>query len=195
MHSPSYPCRPVPPIMPKFVSPRLAALLLLAMLAALSGCSPKYNWREIANKDAGFTVLLPDKPASLSRLVNLNGETVTMTMTAAEVDDISFAVGTARLSDAKLAPTALVAMKSALVANIGGKIKRDSSMDKNGAAAAADAIDIEATGSRASNGEPLLLLGHFEAKGSRVYQVVVLGNEKTVPREEATTFLSSFKLQ
>jgi hypothetical protein len=172
-------------------------LFLIIALPALSACSPKYNWREVRGNDASFVVLLPDKATSMTRQINLNGESLMMTMTAAEVDGTSFAVGYAQLSDAKLAPAALNSMKAALVQNINGTIRHEQP-DINRPAAhmeQTDAIDIEAIGRRLTrtSSEPLLLIGHFAAKGKRVYQVIVLGDEKTVPREEANTFISSFK--
>jgi len=174
--------------MPRFFRHPLPILLLvLTLLPALTACSPKYNWREVRSKDGGFVVLLPDKPASMSRPVNLNGQTVTMTMTATEVDGVSFAVGYAQLPDEKLTAAALDAMKVALVNNIHGKLKSEQAPQPN-------SIDIEAVGSRGPGGEPLLLLGHFVARDKRIYQAIVVGNEKEVVREQVTIFLSSFAL-
>jgi len=177
------------------VSKRFALLFLLGALF-LGACNPKYNWREVQGKDAPFVVLLPDKPVTVTRNVNLGGASVPMTMTAAEVDGVSFAVGYVLLTDANRAPEALNAMKSALLRNINGTIKATPSANPQ-APATSEANgnnDIEAIGRRNGGGEPLLLLGHFAAKDNRIYQVIVLGNEKAVSRDEAKTFLSSFKL-
>jgi len=153
-------------------------------------CSPKYNWREVHGKDARFVVLMPDKPVTLTRDINLDGAKIAMTMTAAEVDGVNFAVGYVEVTDATRAPTVLQAMKTALIANINGSVKPT---------APNSGIEIEALGHRKSDtaavdGEPLLLLGHFESKDNRAYQVIVLGSEKAVIRDEAKTFFSSFKL-
>jgi hypothetical protein len=160
-----------------------AGLVLLLITLCLSGCSPKYNWREVRGKDAHFVVLLPDKPVTVSRDINLDGTRVTMTMTAAEVDGINFAVGYVLAADPSRVPALLNAMQTALVANIHGSIKPS----------APSAGIVEALGHRDGSAEPLLLLGHFEAKDNRIYQVIVLGNEKAVSREEATSFFNSFK--
>ena len=53
-------------------------------------------------------------------------------------------------------------------------------------------IDIEANGQR--NGTPMRLVGHFEARGPRVYQVIVLGKTSSMPPEQVSQFISSFKL-
>lgn len=158
----------------------------IACAALLIACSPKFDWREVRGTGAPFVVLLPAKPASHTRDVNLDGLQVSMTMTAAEVDGVTFAVGTAELPDAALAPKALAAMKTALVRNIGGAIKQE----KTSAAGAVPAtIDIEATGT-----ESHVLLARFLAKDRRIYQVVVVGKEEALSREAADMFLTSFKL-
>ncbi|AMO98462.1 putative transmembrane protein [Collimonas arenae] len=89
--------------------------LLLCAVLLLGACSPKFNWREVRGKDASYSVLLPAKPATFARQIDLDGTQVTMTMTAAKVDDMVFAVGSATLPDAAKAQAALGAMKTALV--------------------------------------------------------------------------------
>lgn len=155
--------------MRKFILPLLAA-------AALAACNPTYNWRDYRSADQRYTVLFPAKPASQTRPVNLNGLTVEMTMTAAEVEGVTFAVGSAVLPDASQGGHALAAMKTALARNIGAAVVSD---HPNG---------VEA------KGKNLLLIGHFAAREQRVYQVIVVGKENQVQREAADTFLTSFKL-
>lgn len=156
---------------------------------AMAGCSPKYDWREVRGADAPFTVLLPAKPTTFARPINLDGAQVTMAMTAAEIDGVTFAVGSVQLPDAAAAQAALIKMKTALVKNIRGSIRHEKLSAKTDPVTA---IDIEAGGS--SNGQPYLLLARFAAKDGRAYQVIVAGREKDVSREAADTFLTSFKL-
>jgi hypothetical protein len=54
--------------------------------------------------------MFPAKPASFTRTVDLDGMQVSMTMTAAEVDGATFAVGTAEAPDEAQARAALPAM-------------------------------------------------------------------------------------
>ena len=75
------------------------------------------------------------------------------------------------------------AMRSAMVKNIGATVTREDKKDAS--------IDIDAKG--VQNGTPMRLVGHFEARGNRVYQVIVMGKEKAVPQQEVDMFLSSFK--
>jgi len=166
---------------------RLLAIPLLALV--LSACDPHYNWRDYRSKDAPYSVLLPGKPATHTRDVRLGELPVRMTMTAAEVDDVVFAVGSAELTDAAQVPAALLAMQTALARNIGATITSQATA----ASGPQTTVSIEAKGMR--NGAPALLIGRFIARERRVYQVVVMGAERHIAREQVATFLDSFKLQ
>ncbi len=172
--------------------------LALSLLAAtwLSACSPTYNWRDYSSQDAPYRVMFPDKPSSHTRPIDLNGLNVNMTMTAAQIEGTMFAVGSAEAPDEARAQAALAAMKTALVRNIGATIKSEkpgkTSVQAGAAPMPGAAIDIEAVG--VQNGVPMRLSGHFEARGKRFYQVIVMGKQKNVPQEQVDMFLSSFKL-
>jgi hypothetical protein len=162
--------------------------LALLMAAALSACSPQYDWRDYRSNDAPYAVMFPGKPASQTRAIKLGDLDVDMTMTATEVDGVVFAVGSAQLPDAARTPAAIDAMKTALVKNIGATITKSTAS----AAGGHTALDVEAKGSQ--NGEPMLLIGRFIAKDKRVYQVIVMGREKNIVRDTVETWFSSFKL-
>lgn len=155
--------------------------LLLGMFL-LAACSPKLDWREVKGEQATYSVLMPAKPSSFSRQVDLDGLQVMMTMTAAEVDDATFAVGTAELADAAQVPHALAAMKTAMVNNIRGTVRSEK---RNGA------IDIEAGGT--AKGEAVVLYARFVGQDKRVYQAVILGKESAISPETLDTFFTSFK--
>jgi hypothetical protein len=168
----------------------LLRLLLLTALSILAGCSPSLNWRQVQGVDAPFVVLLPAKPATLSRPIDLDGMAVTMSMTAAEVDGVTFAVGSIVLPDAALAPKALQAMKIALVRNINGSIQSEQ-------AGTAGSVDIAATGTLGRSNQPARLLARFAARERRVYQAVVVGPASAVDAlgvDAADTFFTSLKL-
>jgi hypothetical protein len=176
-------------------------LRLLAAFAAVcvvvSACNPTFNWREYRSADAGYRVLFPAKPSSMTRSIELAGTKLNMTLTAAEVNEVNFAVGSAAVPDASEAQAVLGAMKTALVDNIGATVKRESASSSasavDGAAHRSSTIEIEALGSR--QGLPVLLVGRFIAHDKRVYQVIVMGKEQRIVRENVDTFLSSFKLE
>lgn len=169
-------------------------ILSATSLIGISACSPTYDWREVRGPDAPFVVLLPAKPATHTRDINLDGLQLAMTMTAAQVDGVTFAVGSAKLPDQALPQAALAAMKTAMVKNIGGTIKREKSIQTPGSPN--PSIEVEAAGVPAGKGveEATLLFGRFAEKDRRVYQAVVVGQEKAVVREQVDTFLTSFKL-
>jgi hypothetical protein len=162
---------------------RLAFVSILS--AALAACSPKYNWRDYASADAPYSAMFPAKPATFTREIDLDGLRLPMTMTAAEVDGATFAVGTAQAPDAASAQTALDAARTALVRNIAGRVTREKR--------AGGASDIEAAGT--VKGVPMRLAGHFEARDRRLYQVIVVGRADKMPDEQVEQFLSSFKTQ
>ncbi|MDY0965483.1 hypothetical protein [Massilia sp. CFBP9026] len=162
-------------------------ILVPALLAAslLGGCNPTYNWREHTSQEGHYKILFPAKPATFTRAVDLDGLRVQMTMTAAEVDGATFAVGAAMAPDAVRARAALPAMRQALLRNIGA--------DDDAAPAPQDGLRVEATG--AANGKPMHLHGRFETRGERFYQVIVLGPANAAPPEQVDQFLSSFAPQ
>ena len=152
------------------------AVLLASLL--LGACNPTYNWRDYASPDAPYRVMFPAKPASFTRTIDLDGMQVSMTMTAAEVDGTTFAVGTAEAPDEARARAALPAMRTALMRNIGA------------GSGQGQAGEVDVTGT--SRGTPVRLVGHFEARGKRFYQVIVLGKVNGVPPEQIEQFLTSF---
>ncbi len=175
----------------------LKTFLIAASAALLLACSPQYNWRDYSSTDAPFRALFPDKPATHTRNIDVNGLKVDMTMTAAQVDGVTFAVGSAVAPDPAKAEAALAAMKTALVRNIGATIKSEKT---SAAATAADGkshhsarIDVDASG--VQKGVPVRLVGHFESRDKHFYQVIVIGPEKNISKENVEMFMSSFKLQ
>ena len=165
--------------------------LALAAALLLGACSPDYNWREVRGKDAPFLVLLPGKPATHVRDIDLDGLRVSMSMTAAEVDGVTFAVGSAQVPGPEAVAPALAAMRTALVRNIRGTVTQEKSLPAPAGAIAP--VDIAARGTD-RGGQPILLFARFAARDTRVYQAIVVGNEKAVVPETVDTFMTSFKL-
>lgn len=176
----------------------------LAALSVMAACTPKYDWRTVQGNGAPYSVLLPAKPSSLTRTVNLGGIQASMTMTAAEIDDVTFAVGTAELPDPAQAQAALTVMKDTMVRNVGGVVLQE----KNIAEPAGIRIDLDAGPAPAvpgaapgtgpapaarSAGTASVLHARFIAHQRRVYQVIVVGPEKSMRSEAVDTFLTSFK--
>lgn len=180
--------------MRKFSLPLLLATLLAA--SVLAACSPKFDWRDYRSTDAPYAVLFPAKPATHTRTINLDGQQVKMTMAAAEIDGVTFAVGSAQVDDPAKAQLAAVAMKAALVRNIAGTVTSDqvtgTSSGNGGMQGQQTVLAVEANGSQ--KGEPMRLVGRFIAKDTRIYQVIVIGQGKHMENDAVETFMSSFKL-
>jgi hypothetical protein len=176
----------------------LIKTLIFPVLAAalLTACSPAYNWRDYSSPEAPFRVMFPDKPTVHKRTIDVGGMKVEMTMTAVDVDGATFAVGSAEAPDDARAVEALAAMKTALVRNIDATVTKEKTTAAASAGGAGSThgatIDIEASG--AQNGAPMKLVGHFEARNKRFYQVIVMGKAKALPAEQIEQFISSFKL-
>ena len=172
---------------------RLPRALALSGALLLAACGSSHNWRDYSSQEAPYRIMFPDKPAIHKRPIDIDGMKVDMTMTAVDVDGTVFAVGSAIAPDAGHAQAALAAMKTALVRNIGATV----TSEKASAAASTSggqrsSIDIEAAG--VQNGAPMKLVGHFEARDKRFYQVIVMGKTKNMPKDDVDQFLSSFKL-
>jgi hypothetical protein len=161
---------------------RIASLLLACALCA---CSPKYDWRDYRSSEAPYAVLFPGKPASQTRTIKLDQLEVSMTMSAADIDGVVFAVGSAQLADAAQAPAAVDAMQAAMLNNIGASVTSSKTL-ANGMR------EVDASGTE--KGRAMRLVGRFLAKDKRIYQVVVIGPAGKFEAEPVDTFLTSFKL-
>lgn len=169
---------------------RLAAVSAL-LVATLSACNPTLNWREVRGSDAPYTVLLPAKPATFARPVNLDGLKVDMSMTGAEVDDVSYAVASARIPDAGQRKAALAAMQAAMLRNIGSERHEQRPVVLKGGTAA---TEVTAEGQAGRDRHPVVLHARFAEQGERVFQAIVLGPKERLSAEAAETFLTSFAL-
>lgn len=169
-----------------------------APLAALVGCSPEHDWREIRPADAGCSVMLPAKPATLTRRINLEGTALDMTMHGAQARGVSYTVGTIVLpaADEAMLARALASMRAAMVRNIGGTERASAPVpiarvDPAGLpSGSVPGVQVEATGRMRDR--DAVLLARFVGLGAQAWQAVVLG--EAPDREQAATFLESLKL-
>ncbi|MCZ8016084.1 MAG: hypothetical protein O9274_10335 [Limnobacter sp.] len=74
-----------------------AVFIALFAMWALVACSPQFNWRTVPNADLGYMATFPDKPAQVTRTMDLIGLQVPLTLQAAQVQGMYFAVGTVPL--------------------------------------------------------------------------------------------------
>ena len=169
-----------------------------APLAWLAGCSPEHDWREIRAEEAGVLVMLPAKPARLSRSINLEGLSLEMTMLGAQAREVAYTVGVVTLpEDAEaMRARALASMRAAMVRNIGGTVGAERAVqvvrvDLGGQRTGTEAgVEIEAAGRMRER--EATLIARFVAVGTQAWQAVVLGPRPD--RESAALFLESLKL-
>lgn len=170
---------------------RWRALVAAALMLTSAACNPTWNWREVQGNDTPYSVLFPGKPSTMSRPVNLNGLAVNMSMTAAETNEVTFAVGSAVVPDPAQQKAALLAMQIAMVRNIDGEIRRQQAVKLAGGI---PATEIEAIGHGRNATATVLLVARFAISGERVYQAVAVGPQKNLPQEALDTFFGSLAL-
>lgn len=78
----------------------MRAGLLILMMGLLLGCSPEYNWRQVAVAGGMVRAVFPDKPETAKRVLNFAGSDIEFSLTAATVKGAVFAVGYAPLPEA-----------------------------------------------------------------------------------------------
>lgn len=72
-------------------------LLGCALVLALGGCTPTYDWRETAAADGAIQLNFPGKPRSETRILPLGEKELPFTLTAVAAGGSTFAVGYAAL--------------------------------------------------------------------------------------------------
>ena len=174
-------------------------MLLVGMLF-ITACSPKLDWREVRDADAGFSIMMPARPTVANRVINLNGAQVNMRMSAAEVDGLTFAVGSAYMPDAPTAQASLGPMKTALIRNIQGSIIEENTLTMpygpggNKGTLAVFHLHAKGATSAALNGQARILQARFFAVGNRVSQVIVTGPEEKMTSDVTNLYFSSLQL-
>lgn len=86
-----------------------------ALAAALVGCSPALNWRDVRMEDTPLRLQLPCKPDKAEREVSMAGSALPLRMLGCRADGALFAVSHVRASDAAAAPALLDGWKRAVL--------------------------------------------------------------------------------
>jgi len=174
--------------------------ILLTCLALLTACSPKLDWREVHESEAGYSIMMPARPTIATRVIDLDGIPVSMRMTVAEADGLTFAVGSALMPNANQAQASLHTMKSALIRNIQGTVIEERTLSMpygpGGNKGSLTVFHLHAKGAASSaiNGQPRGLQARFVAVGNRVSQVIVTGPEEKLTRDVTDVYFSSLQL-
>lgn len=158
---------------------RICAGLLLAVFIA--GCSPEYNWREVAVGDDVGRVLFPGKPRVETRTLEFADHPVLFTLTTAEVGGNIFAVGHAAWPQA-------MAADEELQRELGRAVM--SSFYRN--------LGSEAPAELPALGEPFVIKGSSTQLQARLWlsahglvEGMVMGPTEDFPSAAADEFLDS----
>lgn len=177
----------------------------IASLILLVGCSPTYDWREVQPADEPLAIMLPAKPSSMTRKINLDGNDVSMRMHGALVNENSFTAAWVELDETDIAiddrpafrAKTLKAMQTGMTRNIAGTIESsevrnvrliDESSRPIGQVPG-ELLVVRGT----ARGAATTLHGLFVGFGARVYQFVVIGSQ--VPDAQLKTFIESIQLR
>ncbi|ODP35829.1 hypothetical protein [Pandoraea sp. ISTKB] len=171
-----------------------------AATVVLAACSPRYDWREVHDKDGAYAVAYPAKPTQDEREVKFASGPLPMRMQAARVDAALFAVGVVTLpsDDATLRQTVVDELRHGLLANVNESTAAPSQVmvRQAGDAPALPGMAVSAKGvaSVGSDKAERFVSARFVGRGNHVYQVVVMAT-KAPSQEQVDQFLDSFTLE
>lgn len=167
---------------------RLVSVFAFSLLLA---CSPSLNWRVVPNTDVGYAATFPDKPAQITRILDLIDLKVPLTLHAAQVDGLYFAVGTVPLQGdlAAKGPDLSQALAQALANNINAGKAELKPLQWLGMTVG----ELTASGSL-SNGKVGFAQGRFFEHRGVLYEVVLMGEGAAADPDVVTQWFTGFSL-
>ena len=178
---------------------RFLLTFLLALAAAVTACSPAFNWREVRPENTRLSLLLPCKPDRAEKTVPLGGAPVMLRMAGCNAGGATFAVAVADLGDAARTAPVLAQWQALTLANMKagavstpGQAPEVLPLKLQGASPLAAPVLVRAMGQRADGSKVSGQAAYF-AQGSQVFQVVLYA-DKWMP-EVSETFFSSLKFE
>lgn len=188
---------------------RMRLFLMTGLALLLVACSPEYDWRRVQPADAGFAVMLPAKPASMTRQVALEGLAIEMSLHGARIDDASYTVGVLSLPDDTPATRerVLAALRQSMVANIAGTEVATTEVRvplEYGAGPRTGATPVQSTPGLQirvrgqMRNLPAVMDARLVVRGNRIWQAMVLAPESAARRpghdDSVVQFLDGFVL-
>jgi len=180
-------------------------IVAAACLLLLAACSPRFDWREFRQPEAGYLVALPEKPQTVVREIAFDHPAgpvrAEMTMLSTGVGASLFAVGSVQLPPPALeSPAALAAtlawFSDGLLRNVqaaSATLAETTPPAGLGARTlrAARAFSVDG---KAGNGRAARLAVRLYVVDDRLFQLVALGAEGEIPPQALETFFDSFRL-
>jgi len=159
-------------------------------LASLAACSPGLDWREVRPEGAGLLLMFPCKPASDARKVEMQGRAFDMRLHACKASDQSFALSYVDVGDPALVGPALKQMRESLVAKLAAGAASAAALQVGGMTPNPEAL-IQPLAGKLPDGSATLGTVAVFARGTMVFQAVVLGPKRSAAAEEG--FLNGMK--
>ena len=171
-------------------------LLGLVAVVVLAACTPTYDWREV--KSDAVVALLPAKPSSQTRELELAGLKVQMTMQSARADALAFAVARVDLpagSDAAARESIVDALRTALLRNAGGGTPVENAVGIARSERGAPALPARALAVRGEqDGHKLALEARLIARDDHVWQIAVYGPAERMDKPDGRAAIDTFML-
>ena len=142
----------------------VAALALLAGTCLLAACAPSLNWREV--QLGRLSTLLPCKPDTASRAVELGGQTLTMDMAGCEAGGALFAISRIQAGNPAQAAALMTSLREASLAHIAQAVVHPVANSGD----ALTSFDVQVDGRRA-DGTPLQARFKWLLADREVYQI------------------------
>jgi hypothetical protein len=155
--------------------PCFRAVSLLAM-AGLVACSPTFNWREVHVDPTPLKAMLPCKPESGSRRVQMGPSEVELAAVGCETGGATFAILHADLQQTALVEKALGKWSEATLANLKAGSSNARPFVPAGAVLVQASQRVSATGVK-PDGSVVRSEAAYFARGSHVFQAVVYASD------------------
>lgn len=173
-----------------FAQSRAIFVSLLA-LCALVSCSPQFNWRVVPNTDIGYMATFPEKPAQATRTMDLIGLQVPLTLHAAQIDGLYFAVGTVPLQGELAGHGA--ALRDALAQAVANNIVAGKAEVKPIQWLGKTVHEMAMTGTLPTGEAAFAQARFFEHQGI-LYEVMMMGPGEVANPDFATSWFGGFSL-
>lgn len=157
----------------------------------LAACAPALDWREVRAQGTAATVLMPCRPQSSMRSVQLAGQAVRMSLLACKAAELTWALGFADVGEPAQLGVALQALRESTLSNLLAQVERSKPAAVRGATPHEASVELHWRG-RKPDGAPVQGRLVVFAHGTQVLQALVLGDQ--VPDEAAEMFLLSLRV-
>lgn len=167
-----------------------AAGAVMVWLAALVGCSPALDWREVRPQGADLAMLFPCRIDSHERSVHLGGQATRMTMHSCRATEAVFSLGVVEAGSPSQVAPMLDAMRSAASEHLGTRSPAPTHFLPKGMTSNASG-GLFAMEGHLPDGRPVSLHAAFFVKGLRLYQASIIGKE--ISSDASETFFQAIR--